>query len=329
MQPQNILIINISRFGDTLLITPVIRALKAKWPEANIDILVHKRTKEILENIDSINKLKVFSKGKAKWCGWFSRRHYDLALVYGHDNPLLHYAKRKANLTVYFSDISAKKANEYAVAKPPELMQAQQERALLINALGVEVHDWRLRYCVSQNEEEYARDFLRQQGLEQRLRIGFQLQSFPAKAYRDWPVEHFCELAQRIYRNYPQAHILLLGSKDGEESGQMLAEKLGTDRCTSLAGRTTMRQNAAVISQLNLYVGVDTGTTHLAGALGIPMVALYHSFHPGRFLAPQQHPKLAVIEHPTDYKQATRQDTMSEISVDQVWNSVQGLLENE
>ncbi len=90
-----------------------------------------------------------------------------------------------------------------------------------------------------------------------------------------------------------------------------------------------MRQNAAIMDKLNLYVGVDTGTTHLAGALGIPMVALYHSFHPGRFLAPQQHPKLAIIEHPVGYKQATRQDTMSAILVDQVWHSVQHLLKNE
>ncbi len=329
MQPKNILIINIARFGDTLLVTPVIRALKTKWPEANIDVFAHKKTREILDCINLINNLSTFSKGRAKWYGWFSRRYYDLALVYGHDKSLLRYAKRKANLTVYFSNISEKKLNEYTVEKPRELMPAQQERAMLINALGLEVSDWRLQYCVSQCEEEYARNFLRQQELEQQLKIGFQLQSFPAKAYRDWPVEHFHELAQRIYRNYPHAHIFLLGSKDGEASAQMLAEKLGANKCTSLAGKTTMRQNAAIMSQLNLYVGVDTGTTHLAGALGIPMVALYHSFHPGRFLAPQQHPKLAVIEHPVDYRQATRQDTMSVISVDKVWHSVQNLLENE
>ncbi|WP_233420733.1 glycosyltransferase family 9 protein [Xenorhabdus nematophila] len=45
MQPKNILIINIARFGDTLLATPVIRALKAKWPEANIDVFAHKKNK--------------------------------------------------------------------------------------------------------------------------------------------------------------------------------------------------------------------------------------------------------------------------------------------
>ncbi|WP_262947633.1 glycosyltransferase family 9 protein [Xenorhabdus indica] len=327
MQPKNILIINIARFGDTLLVTPVIRALKLNWPEANIDVLAHKRTKEILENIDEINSINVFSKGKAKWVSWFSRQSYDLALVYNHDKPLLQYARRKANRVVCFSDTSRKTPNELLIEKPQKLMQAQQERALLANALGIEIYDWRLQYCVSQNEAEYASSFLRHYGVEDKLRIGFQLQSFPAKAYRDWPVESFYELAQRIYARYPAAHILLLGSQDGAAAAERLSEMLGVQRCTSLAGKTTMRQNAAIMSQLNLYVGVDTGTTHLAGALGIPMVAMYHSFHPGRFLAPQQHAKLAVIEHPIDYQQATRQDNMSDISVEQVWDSVKKILE--
>ncbi|MDR0217385.1 MAG: glycosyltransferase family 9 protein [Enterobacteriaceae bacterium] len=328
MQPKNILIINVARFGDTLLITPVIRALKLKWPEANIDVLAHKKTKDILEYINEIGSLRSFSKGKAKWRGWFSRRRYDLALVYGHDKPLLQYARRVADSVVHFSDSSRiASVNEVIVEKPQELMPAQQERALLINVLGIEVTDWRLTYCVNENEAEYARSFLQRHALENKLRVGFQLQSFPAKSYRDWPVESFYALAQLIYAHYPSAHILLLGSQDGAIAAKKLLDRLGESKCTSLAGKTTMRQNAAIMSQLNLYVGVDTGTTHLAGALGIPMVAMYHSFHPGRFLAPQQHAKIAVIEHPIDYRHATRQDTMSDISVEQVWHSVQNILE--
>ena len=41
-----------------------------------------------------------------------------------------------------------------------------------------------------------------------------------------------------------------------------------------------MRENAAIMAHLSLYIGVDTGPTHLAGALDIPMVAMYHSYHP-------------------------------------------------
>ncbi|OCQ54441.1 Lipopolysaccharide core heptosyltransferase RfaQ [Photorhabdus australis subsp. thailandensis] len=329
MQIENILVIVIARFGDTLLVTPVIRALKQKWPGANIDVMAHKKTKQILENINDINKLIAFSKSKAKWCRWFIRRHYDIALVYGDDKPLLQYAKRKSRLTVSFSDKFSLQPDWLEVKKPEQLMPAQQERAMLAKAIGVEVSNWQLNYCVSKEELCFANNFMQQQHLDNVLLIGFQLQSFPAKAYRDWPVEHFYKLAQYIYNHYPHSHIVLLGSTDGEIAAQSLAERLGIEKCTSLAGKLTMRQNAAVMSKLNLYIGVDTGPTHLAGALGIPMVAMYHSFHPGRFLAPQQHPHLEVIEHPVDYMQATREDSMSVISVEQVWQATQKLLETQ
>jgi hypothetical protein len=46
------------------------------------------------------------------------------------------------------------------------------------------------------------------------------------------------------------------------------------------------------MNQLDLYVGVDTGPTHIMGALHRPMVALYHGYSPSRLLAPLEHPSL-------------------------------------
>ena len=66
---------------------------------------------------------------------------------------------------------------------------------------------------------------------------------------------------------------------------------------------------------LDLYIGVDTGPTHIAGALGIPMVALYHSAYPGRNLAPLQHPACVVLEHPQTGKSAATTASMADIPV--------------
>jgi len=77
-----------------------------------------------------------------------------------------------------------------------------------------------------------------------------------------------------------------------------------------------------VLAGLDLYVGVDTGPTHLAGALGIPMVALYHCRHRGSLLAPLDHPALTVIEHPAADADCTPQREMAEIGVDRVWDAV-------
>lgn len=324
MQPRRILVINIARFGDTLLITPVLKALKAQWPKATLDVFAHKKTASVIENLPWIDAVRSFSRKKAAWLKFFARPQYDLALVYGSDDALVEYARRVSAQTISFSREPGE-AGWRTVTPPEQLMPAQQERAMLAQAVGVEVTDWRLDYRVTPQEREFANRFLAERGLQDKRLIGFQLQSFPAKAYRDWPVTSFQAIAQRLLQAYPDSHILLLGGPEGKATADALASALG-DGATSLAGTLTMRLNAAVMSQLALYLGVDTGPTHLAGALGIPMVAMYHAFHPGRYLTPQQHPALIVIEHPVDYADASREEPMSKIEVDTVWNAIYALL---
>jgi len=71
----------------------------------------------------------------------------------------------------------------------------------------------------------------------------------------------------------------------------------------------------------DLYVGVDTGPTHLMGALHRPMVALYHGYSPSRVLKPLDHPCLTVVDHPLA-DSFTETASMADISVDHVWNAV-------
>ena len=110
---------------------------------------------------------------------------------------------------------------------------------------------------------------------------------------------------------------------------EALAKALGS-RCHSLAGKLSLRRTLALMAKLDLYVGVDTGPTHLAGALGIPMVAMYHCLHPGRYLAPLEHPRyLGVVEHPVDLDRASTSCMMDAIVVDTVWEHVERALATE
>ena len=80
------------------------------------------------------------------------------------------------------------------------------------------------------------------------------------------------------------------------------------------------------MAELDLYIGVDTGPTHSAGALGIPMVALYHCAYPGRNLAPLQHPACAVIEHPLTGRSVDTAASMADIPVALVVQAAMELL---
>ncbi len=317
-----ILVIHVARIGDTLLITPALRALKTACPQGRLDCLLHPARRALLENLPWVDDLGAITPKTASFRGWFSGKHYDYALVYGHDAPLVRYALRVADKVIAFRqrDASLNTRLWRAVPPPAQTIHAVHERLLLPAALGATTTDHRLAYVPTDTELAAARAWVQQHAPGKPL-IGFQVASFPTKAYRDWPAESFAEFGRRLFAQHPDARIVLLGGKESRTKATWLAQQLGS-RTVAVAGQFGLRATAALMTQLDLYIGVDTGPTHIAGALGIPMVALYHCRHRGIHLAPLGHERLAVIEHPAADADCTPSAPMAAIAVDSVWDKV-------
>lgn len=322
-----VLVIHVARIGDTLLITPALRALKERFSQGRLIVLAHPQRRALLEGLPFIDALGSVTPKNVWWRGRFSNNQYDYAIVYGHDAPLVRYAARLTSRVVGFEQKEAA-INALlwrAVPAPETLIHAVHERLLLTQALGAQTTDHRLAYAVHDSERRAVKRWLGQRLPHgPRPLIGFQVASFPTKAYRDWPLESFAELGRRILATKPEAHILILGGGESRTTAARLAGQLG--RATAIAGQFNLRQTAALMEQLHLYVGVDTGPTHLAGALRVPLVALYHCRHRGRHLAPLQHERLRILEHPASDTDCSVSSPMSEISVDAVWAEVRALL---
>ena len=321
-----ILVIHVARIGDTLLITPALRALKAACPQGRLDCLLHPARRALLENLPFIDELGAITPKTACVRGRFAGKSYDYALVYGHDAPLVRYALRVADKVIAFRQ----RADELnarlwrVVASPTQPMHAVHERLMLATELGVTTTDHHLACVPTEAEIAAARARVKSHAPGRPL-IGFQVASFPTKAYRDWPVESFAELGRRLLARYPNAHMVLLGGEESRAKATWLARQLG-DRAFAAAGQFGLRATVALMRQLDLYIGVDTGPTHIAGALGIPVVALYHCRHRGVHLAPLQHPRLEVVEHPAPDSDCAPSTPMAAISVDTVWEAAQRLL---
>lgn len=330
-KPPSFLIINVSRIGDTLLVTPAIRAVAKAFPGAAITFVGHPKRCEVVRHLPFVSAVKGFTKNRAWLLGHWPTRPYDFAIVYGFDLQLVKYALRAATRVVAFrqKDAAINDRLYRAVAYPPfQSMHSARIPLLLTQALDIESDGYHLAYQATDDERAWALSFLQQQvPAGKRPLIGLQVASFPTKAYRDWPVGHFAVLCEKILNAYPQAHFFLLGGKEEAAKIRELEKRLG-DHATVVAGKLSLRQTTALMQQLGLYVGVDTGPTHLAGAIGVPMVALYHCYSPGRLLAPLERDRLQVIEHPALDAGGTIQSEMAEISVERVWLAVQALLKN-
>ena len=331
IEPQRILVINVTRIGDTLLATPLLRALKAAWPAAEITVAGHRKRIEVLENLPFIDKLRSISKQVAPLLGRIGGIRYDLAIVYGQDEALVDYALRVARHVVAMrqeSDDINRRLFAIAGEDGYRPRNAVTGMLIMLRPLRVALDGYYLSYRVTESENQWAQKTLAQKRIAGKLLIGLQLASFPTKAYRDWPVGHFIRLCEKIIEAHPDVYFLIFGGSLEADRTELVRRHF-SGRAASFAGRLTLRQTAALMNQLDLYIGVDTGPTHIMGALHRPMLSLYHPTAPSRALAPQEHPCCFAIDHPLADKGASFDTPMAEISVEEVWNHVQAALAGE
>lgn len=323
----DVLAVVVARIGDTLLATPALRALKARVPQGRLTVLAHARRAVLLQHLPFIDRLGTIGRRSAFWRGRLPLARHDMAFIWGHDRALVDYGLRRARTVVAFADDGMPGSPRLiSVPRPQGPIHAVHERLLLPAAAGVSSAQFGLAYAVTPEEVQGARHWLGER-IGRRPLIGIQPVSFPTKAHRDWPVESFAGLLQGIAARFPDAGFVVLGDQAAAEAGRRLQEAVG-DRLVIAAGLLDLRRSAALIAQMDLYVGVDTGPTHIAGALGIPMVALYHCSYPGRNLVPLDHPACHMIEHPaTGSPDAGTERSMAEIPVETVQRAVVDLLE--
>lgn len=324
-----VLVINVSRIGDTLLVTPALRAIATAYPKAKVTVLAHPKRGEILRHLPFIAKVGGISKSRAPWLGRFGEKSFDIGFVFGFDAALVRYGLRVCRRVVAFrqgiADIDARLDPAVDV---PAFQSAHSVLQLLQlpAALGIAPAGLRLSYKVADDEAAAARRRLSSSSVAAaNPLIGLQVASFPTKAYRDWPVEHFASLCERIIARRPNAGFLIFGGTEERQRTAWLAGKLSA--CSVLlAGRLSLRETAAMMSLTDLYIGVDTGPTHMMSCFDIPMVALYHGFSRSELIAPLQHPCLYAIDHPRAGPDCPTEAPMSEIDVDTVLAKVEQAL---
>lgn len=97
---------------------------------------------------------------------------------------------------------------------------------------------------------------------------------------RRWPVENFADLAARVLARHP-VRLVLTGTADEKPLARQFLDRLAAaglsvaERVLDLVGHTDLDQLAAVLHRSEKLITGDTGTMHLATAVGTPVLALF------------------------------------------------------
>jgi len=139
------------------------------------------------------------------------------------------------------------------------------------------------------SDREEIRTWFREAGCDRaKRRIAFHPGAGAWAPRRAWPVEKFALLAQRCAET--GAATIVLGSPEDATRISRRFKQMASPPL-DLTGRTSLRQLAAALAEVDLLVANDGGPVHLAAALGVPTVAIHGPESPSRFGPPDR------IEH--------------------------------
>ena len=339
LRPQRVLCMYVARFGDTLLMSVVLKALARQYPNAEIDFLGHAKRIQVLEHLPFIRHLGAISKKSARFKGWcaqlMGRKPYDIAFVWGHDAELVDYAKRVSKHVVISSQCNQKRQNDVdaVIDYPADTLKIREEDDKPLTqwlldipekSLGFKATDHTSAYVVTPAERALARELLHQATAtidKLPTLIGLVVESHPSAPHRDWPLEKFVELTTRLHQRYPEAWFVVISGGLAPQKVKQLKVATGS-QLVDFGGRLSMRESVAVMAELNLYIGVDTGPTLFAAALGIPSVMMFHCMRAATLVInPVKPENVTAIDHPLAREYCSLETPMGDVSADTIYEA--------
>jgi heptosyltransferase II len=145
---------------------------------------------------------------------------------------------------------------------------------LLRRGAGVSLDYVKPKVFLSEADGEAIRKLLAGFGIGENDR--YAVVAFRAVAEsRRWGTENYTEMCRRLQASL-SLKVVLVGTEENRKTGDDIVSAAGTGEKTvvNLAGKTTLRELAAVCSRAVVFVGNDSGPAHLVAAVGAPLVVL-------------------------------------------------------
>ena len=289
-EPRRILAVRLDHMGDVLFCTPAFRRLRSTFPQAHIALLVDPANRAVVEGTGLFDSIIPFASP------WFSRRperpawrsvseivrvirqgRFDLAIDFRGDIRTIALL-RLAGVPERIGYGVA--GGAFMLTRCPEYRRGRHEveHSLALvpggpDGASVERIE-RIHYSPEQMETAEALLGPQDAGHNARRQgplIGLQVSAgFPTKR---WPAERFAELAGRLGRRQG-GRVVIVGSE--AERAELEAFATGIDPAPRVAaGRTDLPTLAALLDRLDLFIGNDSGPTHIAAAMGRPTLFLW------------------------------------------------------
>ncbi len=271
---KRILVIMPNWIGDCLMAQPIAHILKDQLDNIFVGVLIHKRTVGLFKDnpyIDDItvynDKENIFSRGKTIYR--IGKKRFHTAIIF---KPSFNQSLicKLAGIKTVIGPVSDK---FNFINKPVNIskdIHKMDTYLKTVTSLGLRYQGYTEEFFLGKEANDKAKDILKDipEG-----KIKIVLHPKANWLPKMWPVEHFARLADRLVDELGVS-ILISGSPEDVPIAEDI-KKLMKNEPFIIAGKTDLKESAAVLKECELFISGDTGIMHLAASLGIRFIALF------------------------------------------------------
>ena len=295
---MKILVIQTSRFGDLLQTTPMLHTLRRRYSKADITVLSRYNVLEVYRDNPDVDHVELFN--IEEYTERLMAAPSDIFSYYAELRDSVKHLKAKGfDMVINITHDRFSSFLTYLIS-PPEIrgmfLSPDTKLRLQVNGfwfqylrcasnfrtiasfnlvdiykniIGGDCKTEDLYFSVPPASKLKAEELL--PASSQRTFIGFQLGT--STNNRRWPARYFAQLGDMIQKEDGE-QVVFLGTKNEKWLGDEVTG-LMKKRPINLIGETNITELAGVLSRCSLLVTNDTGTMHLAEAVGTKCIALF------------------------------------------------------
>ncbi len=275
---KKILVIRVEHIGDVLLTTPTFRALKERFPDAEIDVLVRSFSKEVLDGNKDAHPIVLNTPWLAKNGSWtemfkiipkLRKEKYDI-IIDMHDDPRnILFASLIGGYRIGYGLRGFRFLLNKTVKYDEHLKHTIERNLDLARAIGANTMNKEMELAISKQDSAFADSTFRKFNIKKAL----VLNPGAGRRAKLWNNTEWAKLAD--YANEHHHTVIFTGSRSEQDLAEDIIHNMKHTNYVNLCGKTTLKQLAVIIQKCDLFLGPDTGPAHIARAVKARMITLF------------------------------------------------------
>jgi len=328
---ERILVIQLRQLGDVLLTTPALRTIRKKFPSSKIAFLVDKKFEPLLRynpHLDLIITRDPEEKFEPVKTILRVRKFAPDLLIDYLANPRTTVISLFSGAKISLTSADNRRAIFYKLKVRPKGRYVPELKISLLEPFGISESDLSLVFNYPESAKAKITQMLKKMGISGKFMVALDL--FHKRPARQWPVEFFIEIADRLVEHY-QAEVVITCLPENRSRAEQ-ALKLARNP-HHLVSNLDLFEFSALISKVKFFLGGDGGGKHIAVSQNTPSFTILGPSGTG-WTPLSGHHQTASLDldcRPCSYQQCPKPDHPCErgLSPEVVWEKLKFFIESK